>query len=688
MGKRCWIIFFVFLFNFLLAKETLATCSVSISPADVQINSSRDVAFTVNNTGENPILFVKIPTGFDQNVSVTNVSASPWDLSLVSGGFGMVSGSISGGSSASFTVSANFGAEIRSIDWQLEASEQADGSNAFACDSVSMNAVEQTSDPVGEMTPTPTAVPAPSISSIAVSASDTSAVLTWRLDTAASGIIYYGTTNSYGSSVNTGSEGYEKATLTGLSPSTTYHFQIQIIGVGGTTVVADNTFTTAAAGAVSTITNTVTNVVTSTVTNTVTQTNTNTVIIGDTTPPVVTVKELAKEVWSSAPVIEGSAIDNRGVARVEYRVSSGLWISASLKNEVGSKRVEWEALPEVTLDGTYDIEVRAVDIFGNRGLPKKIKIVIDNLPPTVGGAVFFANEVVLPAKNGVVKILEKQPIRAQFKELGGAERVVVLTKGKAHEAVKDKSTSIWNLEIILDSGVYESKIVAVDGAGKKVEKDWVTFEVASKGKIVLEGKEVTNYEVSVWKKDSFGKFRKGETKNIFGWLVPSGQYYLSLQINGRKYLSQVVDFVEPGLLTGVWDLGAPKWWSRFLPAGKPIKLFAPTAKGRENYLKGDLIPNRWYGTKKVVYVMTPDLPYAVEGLTIAKQEAEKIGSNLVVVGLQATKQEIEMWMDGKNIDYMDDWEGKWLSESSLLVLPTKYYLDTFGKVVNIKEGVY
>ena len=203
MGKSFRNIFFGFLFIFLCAKDTFATCSVNISPSEVQINSSRDVAFTVNNTGENPILFVKIPTGFDQNVSVANVTASGWDLSLVSGGFGMVSGSISGGSSASFTVSANFGAEIRSINWQLEASEQADGSNAFACDSASMSAVEQISEPVAEVTPTPTAMPAPSISSIAVSASDTSAVLTWRLDTAASGIIYYGTTNSYGSSVNT-----------------------------------------------------------------------------------------------------------------------------------------------------------------------------------------------------------------------------------------------------------------------------------------------------------------------------------------------------------------------------------------------------------------------------------------------------------------------------------------------------
>jgi len=90
MGKSFRIIFFGFLFCFLLPKNVLATCTVNISPSEVQTNTNRDFLFTVNNTGERPILFVKIPTGFDQNVSVTNVTATGWDLSLVSGGFGMV----------------------------------------------------------------------------------------------------------------------------------------------------------------------------------------------------------------------------------------------------------------------------------------------------------------------------------------------------------------------------------------------------------------------------------------------------------------------------------------------------------------------------------------------------------------------------------------------------------------------
>lgn len=64
----------------------------------------------------------------------------------------------------------------------------------------------------------------------------------------------YGTTASYGSSTPAGSAGSgtsavnENAVLTGLSPSTVYHYRIEAANSGGTTDGSDQTFTTPAAG--------------------------------------------------------------------------------------------------------------------------------------------------------------------------------------------------------------------------------------------------------------------------------------------------------------------------------------------------------------------------------------------------------------------------------------------------------
>lgn len=64
----------------------------------------------------------------------------------------------------------------------------------------------------------------------------------------------YGTTNAYGTTVGSGSAGSgsnpvnESANLTGLLPSTTYHYRIEATNATGTTFGSDQTFTTAATG--------------------------------------------------------------------------------------------------------------------------------------------------------------------------------------------------------------------------------------------------------------------------------------------------------------------------------------------------------------------------------------------------------------------------------------------------------
>ncbi|MDF1496876.1 MAG: carboxypeptidase regulatory-like domain-containing protein [Patescibacteria group bacterium] len=80
----------------------------------------------------------------------------------------------------------------------------------------------------------------------AINITQTSARIIWDTDEAATSIVNYGLTNSYGETVSNGSlvisHGID---LTGLSPSTTYHFRVQSADqYGNNAVSADYTFTT------------------------------------------------------------------------------------------------------------------------------------------------------------------------------------------------------------------------------------------------------------------------------------------------------------------------------------------------------------------------------------------------------------------------------------------------------------
>ncbi len=80
-----------------------------------------------------------------------------------------------------------------------------------------------------------------------VTTTPTSATISWGTDVVSSGLVNHGTTASYGSQVSdpNSSTTSHSVTITGLSASTTYHFQCVSGNVYGSNQTADDTFTTA-----------------------------------------------------------------------------------------------------------------------------------------------------------------------------------------------------------------------------------------------------------------------------------------------------------------------------------------------------------------------------------------------------------------------------------------------------------
>jgi hypothetical protein len=88
----------------------------------------------------------------------------------------------------------------------------------------------------------------PTLSTIASTTNQTTAVITWTTDTNASSTINYGTTSSYGfASTSDALATAHSITITGLTASTTYHFQVASgDAYGGIATSSDLTFTTGA----------------------------------------------------------------------------------------------------------------------------------------------------------------------------------------------------------------------------------------------------------------------------------------------------------------------------------------------------------------------------------------------------------------------------------------------------------
>ena len=97
---------------------------------------------------------------------------------------------------------------------------------------------------------------APVIASVgAGNISDTSVSIFWDTDLSCDSVVNYGLTTSYGTTISNGTQAvHHSVALTGLNPSTTYHYRVKSKNIAGQlTTSGDFTFTTLAAGQVNDI---------------------------------------------------------------------------------------------------------------------------------------------------------------------------------------------------------------------------------------------------------------------------------------------------------------------------------------------------------------------------------------------------------------------------------------------------
>lgn len=192
----------------------------------------------------------------------------------------------------------------------------------------------------------------PVISAVAASAiTSTGATLTWTTDEPATSLAEYGTTTAYGASsaVDTALVTAHSRTLTGLSPSTTYHYRVMSVdATGNVAVSADYTFTTSAAA--------------------------------DTTPPVIT-NIVSGSVTSAGATITWTT-NEAATTQVDYGTTAAYGASTTLNTALVTAHSA--ALAELQASTTYHFRVRSADAAGNVAVSGDQTFTTTAAPDTTG----------------------------------------------------------------------------------------------------------------------------------------------------------------------------------------------------------------------------------------------------------------------------------------------------------------
>lgn len=540
-----------------LSKETfavLSSCTATVSPNSVNTNTSQRFTFTMGSVAS--VQWIKI-TRPSSNFSITGGATSGWNLSDSSTN---ATFTLAGNGSTTLYIDATSGSsEAASANWTVQASDDPDGASPTTCTGTLATAISG----IGADTTSPT------FSDLAVSEiTDSAAKITWTTDESSNSTVEYGTTESYGSSTSdSASTTTHTINLTSLGKNTTYHFKVKSTDSSGNTGETDDSSLVTAKDATTTGTST-----TTTTTTTVTK------VQKDAVAPTTTIKTDLTKPFEKAPTIEGTASDDSGIGRIEYSVDNGVnWQPVDTISQQFAKSTAFEFTPFGLDDGNYEIKVRSFDPTGNTSQSRAVTLIIDRLPPQVGNSILTSGPlIVTPKENGKTYLLANLDYKITLSSVGGTTEINLKTVGKNNSRdftlSRNPETGLWSAILNFEAeDEYKLLTTSVDGGQNKTEREIgkivvipsgllssINNKPIQKAKITVMIFEPTQQKYVPWDASYFNQENPKETNQNgeFGFLLPSGKYYLSIKREGQsQQKSEIFElssatFVNPQISTG------------------------------------------------------------------------------------------------------------------------------------------
>ena len=713
-----------------VAHAQLGSCSVSLSPQSMAPDSDNYFTFSLYDSDPNTIQWVQITAPTGGYLNVESAAGGGWTGNIASNVATLSGGSLSGGSSQVLFVDAYVNSTPTSspIDWTVQASDDPGGANPITCSGdTSMSIVVQ-----------------PSIINIltedVTDVYPTKVTIEWTTDTASTSEVSYSTDTSYGSSTPTTDEGLvtnHSVTLTGLTPNTGYHFIVTstVPSNGGTVTSGDDTFLTAAQEPggggdgqqqLSSTSNSIPILKTPV----------------ETTSPTIKFLGNVSRVQKTMPTISGIVTDNVAIASIEFSTDGGVnWLPVQYISSLGTKSASFSFSPINLDDGTYKIEARATNTSGITATTPISIVVVDRLPPQVGGdSIALGPQLLGVNRSGIISTMAGVDQTITLGTVGGPTSVSLTAlslrgggKPQVFNLTKLSSDGLWSGIInFTNPGPYTLIAKTIDGAGVQNIRELNEFSVYPSASTVdssnnkpISAKITVYYYVpetgswAVWDGSSYGQSNPDNTgkSGKFGLFLPTGKYYLTAISPGfRKVTSNIFTNTqtEPISATlklspihqlnlGFFHIGLdfPSLADQIISTAAEIN--NQSVKPQKNSLIGKIAPNFTLDSTNGSVVNTANLlgkPTVITiGTTWSPAMAEQIGTlsklqtnndlNVIPVALQQGVAITKAFttISGLNLNWLVDPDSTITSSYNAQNLPTSYFVNREGVVKNVFVGV-
>jgi hypothetical protein len=698
------------------------SCTVSVSPVSLNRTVEGTLTFTINNTSASNIAWVKI-TAPSANFMI--LGGGSGSFSTVQGADGIIytGSTLDAGSSGGFDVSPLTSDNEVSESWTVQASGEGSGASPATCTGSTTVGIS------GDVLP-------PEIGDVTVSSITTSSVkMDFDTNEAATVTLYYGTTTDYGSTKSeTTASTSHSFELTGLSSEVTYHYYISATDASNNTATTgDNTLLTAKSSTV-----TVTTTTTSTVTKLVTPTPTPTPAPDRTAPSVSLDTDFSKP-FKQAPKITGRASDNKDLGSIEYSFDNReSWSVVDNIQNPNSRSTGCDFLPTALEDGNYKIKVRARDLSGNIGVSEVYDLVIDRLPPQVGGnLVSIGPQVLVPNEDGIILALAGLDQKITLSAVGGALTIDLFssnkdkppTGGQMFSLVKNPDNDLWSGTLSYStSGVYQLKTKARDGAKNITERRLNTVMVLNNGRVIDGKKGIEGAIVSLfyfdnitngfvlWDGKAYGEQNPQKTDKSGGYklLAPAGKYYLQVEASGFRTLKTSIftlnkslpintDFVlERSMEIKIGPFVIPLPDFRVYEAS--VKINSPQISEGMNsnndlknkefpdfnlVIEGKPVTNIFLrGKPTIISFLNTWSPFVTTQIGFLEEVDKKVVSVLVIMPAESVSSvEIFKKRGGYSIPIIADPDATLVEPLSIQSLPVHFFLNKKGIIQNIRSGV-
>lgn len=453
-----------------------------------------------------------------------------------------------------------------------------------------------------------------------------------------------------------------------------------------------------------------------------------------TTPPTVALGTFPNITNETTPTITAKASSKLGnITRVEISLDNGnTFLLSTLK--AGAYQITTQPLE----DGNYQIVARAIDNAGNIGRSKPQTLIVDTIPPIIGGVMqALGPQILIPNSSGKITLVAGAESVIAMSMKGGVTEATIKTSDGEFKLSNQPGTNIWVGKLkFTKQGEKLINILAIDGAGNKTERDLSVIEVKNFGTITdkqnlkpVEGAKVSLFVFEstanswvLWDAKSYGQQNPQETadKGSYSFMVTPGKYYIEVKASGFHTLqSEIMTTPEIAMLNFDFILRSKPKITLSLPVIGTVVLALPSfsppdtspaalSKPQDispSVASGEVAPeftlpnldnekvslSSFKGKKMVLTFISPWSPLSLEQAPILSVASKDLSENqaILVVSLQESVPTTQTFMKRGSYSFpvVVDKDGTVGTDFKITVLPQHFFIDATGKIQEIFNGV-